>query len=81
MNDSDNLIFCPHCGGGVYIELLGCGIFTHACFKVDFTQVDPHITFEEVQKLKEGNLIFGCGYQFRIVKTPEGLTPRICENQ
>ena len=36
------------------------------------TQIPPHLSFEECNRLKTDNLIYGCGKPFKIIKMKEG---------
>ena len=61
------LVLCPHCLSYMLIEKLNCGIFRHAIFK-DGTDVSPHSTKEECDRLIELDLIWGCGKPFQIIE-------------
>ena len=62
----NNIIFCPHCGGMIEIELINCGIFRHAIFK-NGTQINQHADKQTCEKYLKDNLIFGCGGPFKIL--------------
>jgi hypothetical protein len=71
---SDYYIFsCPHCLEDIIVfkNELNCRIFRHAILKSNFTQVNPHASFEECQNLISNNLIFGCGKPFEIINSKE----------
>lgn len=71
---SDYHIFtCPHCLDDIIVmkNELNCRIFRHATLKSNFSQVNPHASFEECQKLISNNLIFGCGKPFEIINSKE----------
>jgi len=56
---------CPHCGGGIIIEQLNCGIFRHAVMKSDNSPINPHASLAECQNLLNNNLILGCAGPIR----------------
>ena len=60
-------IECPYCSGIIEIKKnqINCKIFTHAVYKKDGKQVNPHISEVEIMKLKANNEIMGCGLQFK----------------
>ena len=59
---------CPHCNQMIEIIQLNCRIFRCGVFKVNFTQIDPHLSKSECMRLLQNNLIFGCGKPFRILE-------------
>jgi len=61
------IITCPHCKEPVFIEQINCAIFRHAVYKTNMEPIPPHSSKEECDRLKEHNLIWGCGKPFRIV--------------
>lgn len=60
------IIECPHCEKYILIEYINCAIFRHAYYKTNHTQINPHTSKEECQRLIENDLIIGCGGPFRI---------------
>jgi hypothetical protein len=61
-----NFIYiCPHCKEYVYIEELNCCIFRHGVYKSTYQQINPHMPKLECDKLKELDLIYGCGKPFK----------------
>lgn len=58
---------CPHCEEYVIIEQINCAIFRHGVIKKTLKQIDPHLPKAQCDKLKEHNLIYGCGKPFKIV--------------
>ena len=59
---------CPHCGQYAIIEQVNCAIFRHGVFKSNMSQINPHLSKLNCDKLIENNLIYGCGKPFRIIK-------------
>ena len=64
------IIECPHCKNIVYIEKkdFNCHIFRHGVLKSTLKQIDPHLDKENCDKLKDANLIYGCGKPFKLIK-------------
>lgn len=58
---------CPHCEEYVVIEQINCAIFRHGVMKTNLAQINPHLAKSECDKLKEQDLIYGCGKPFKIV--------------
>lgn len=58
------LYSCPNCGGSFVVEDPACLTFRHAVNKVTNRQVDPHISDNYIEGLKQQDLIFGCGAAF-----------------
>lgn len=68
--DENMFIFgCPHCGGTVVVNQseTACCIFRHAVYKANGSQVNPHASKNECDRLVENNLVNGCGKPFRFV--------------
>jgi len=78
--EKHQIVYCPNCYGGVYIELLNCGIFVHACLKANFSQVNPHMCKEDIEALMKDDLIWGCGKQFKVDPNEKGYLVEECEN-
>lgn len=57
---------CPHCGEFIIIEQVNCAIFRHGIYKDNYLQINPHLSKNECDKLKEEDLIYGCGKPFKI---------------
>lgn len=67
--EENMLIFkCPACNDYVEVNMneIYCGIFRHALFKDNFTQVNPHLSKSECDKLVSENKIYGCCRPFQI---------------
>lgn len=56
---------CPHCGGGIVILEINCGIFRHAVMKNDNSPINPHASQSECQTLLANNAILGCAGPIR----------------
>jgi len=55
-------IDCPHCGVTIEIEQINCNIFRCGVYKNDKNKcINPHTKKEECDRLKEQDLIYGCG--------------------
>ncbi len=67
MKTSNFEIKCPHCNEYIIIEQINCAIFRHGTLKSNLVQINPHMPKFECDKLKENNLIYGCGKPFRVV--------------
>jgi hypothetical protein len=57
---------CPHCQELIEIIEMNCKIFRHGVFKKNMKQLNPHEKEEECKRVKEKDLIYGCGKPFRI---------------
>ena len=53
---------CPWCGGIIEIEQINCKIFRHGYFIKTNTQINPHLTQAQTDKILPD--IWGCGGQF-----------------
>jgi len=51
------------------IEILeiNCAIFRCGIYKNNYSQVNPHATKEQCDKLAQDGLIYGCGKPFKVV--------------
>ena len=58
------LFTCPTCNVMVEITALNCGIFRCGIYKNDGQQINPHMSKEECDKIKDE--IYGCGNPFQI---------------
>ena len=82
MINSDFYFFiCPHCKDDIIVNKreLNCKIFRHGVFKSNYTQVNPHATFEECKRLIETDQILGCGKPFEVIEKNGKLTAIICD--
>jgi hypothetical protein len=71
--DNVYIFNCPHCLGSIVVQCqdVNCQIFRHAVLKNEGTQVNPHASRQELQVLKNNDLLYGCGGPFRMIKDPE----------
>lgn len=58
---------CPHCGEYVVIEQINCAIFRHGVIKTTLVQINPHLPKTQCDKLKDLDLIYGCGKPFKVI--------------
>jgi len=77
--DKDIVIQCPHCKDYVLISELNCHVFRHAYFKNTHQQIPPHMPKEDIDKLREGDHLIGCGMPFRLIKIEDHYTAVICD--
>jgi hypothetical protein len=79
--ENNNIVICPHCHEYIVIEELNCCIFRHGTYKINGTQIDPHLPKTECDRLFNNKLIFGCGKPFRIIKGENNniLKVEICD--
>ena len=61
------LIKCPHCDRMIEILEINCAIFRCGIYKNNYSQVNPHATKEQCDKLAQDGLIYGCGKPFKVV--------------
>ena len=59
------LFVCPHCNVMIEITALNCGIFRCGIYKDNGLQINPHMSKEECNNIK--NDIYGCGNPFQII--------------
>ena len=59
------LFVCPTCDIMIEITALNCGIFRCGMYKDDGLQINPHMSKEECNKIKDD--IYGCGNPFQII--------------
>lgn len=58
------MLKCPHCGITIEVVALNCGIFRCGIYKKTGVQIDPHLSKEECDKIKD---IWGCGKPFQYI--------------
>jgi len=73
------IILCPHCFETVIIEELNCCIFRHAYYKNTMQQIPQHMTKQNIDVLREKDLILGCGGPFRVNKICNEYISEICD--
>lgn len=79
---SDFYIFtCPHCSQDIIVSKreLNCKIFRHGVYKSNYTQIPPHSTFEECQRLIANDLIYGCGKPFEVIEKNGKMVAISCD--
>ncbi len=78
MTEDFIIIDCPSCKGSVIIHKkdINCSIFRHGVFKKNFEQINPHLSKNECDSLKQNDLIHGCGNPFKIINENQAV---ICD--
>lgn len=56
-------LYCPHCNISIQIEQVNCAIFRCGIYKSNYQQLNPHMSKEEYEKIKDE--IYGCGQPFQ----------------
>ena len=74
-----SIIYCPHCNLGIEVIERNCCIFRCGIMKVDYTQIPPHLSKAECDKLIEDDKIYGCGKPFKLVMIENEWKPIICD--
>ena len=67
----DYIVFpCPHCQELtlVFKNDINCGIFRHAVYKENLSQVNPHLPKKLCEYLAKNKLVFGCSKPIRIIE-------------
>ena len=71
--------YCPHQECQMLIEVkkedINCKIFRHGIYKKNYKMLDPHLKKSECDRLKENDLIYGCGKPFKF----DGVKVEICD--
>lgn len=65
---------CPHCGGGVVIAAVNCGVFRHAAV-LGGPQCPPHASRAECEAFLQQAGAVGCGKPFRVTGPPWAAAP------
>jgi hypothetical protein len=62
------MICCPYEDCNISIEIIeiNCAIFRCGIYKNNGTQINPHLSKEECDKLKKNDEIWGCGRPFKL---------------
>ena len=81
MVEENIIVKCPHCELLVQtlIKEFNCKIFRHGVFKLNLTQIDPHLSKEGCDELKGKDLIYGCGKPYELVKKENDWIAVACE--
>lgn len=71
---------CPHCDRSIEVlkNQVNCRIFRCGILKSNFKQIGPHTKKVECDRLKENDLIFGCGKPFKFVTNNGTNSIEIC---
>ena len=77
--NSNFTIRCPHCEEYIIIEQVNCAIFRHGVLKSNLSQINPHLPKSECVKLKDLDLIYGCGKPFKIIVKDEEWISEECD--
>ncbi len=68
---SENYIFfnCPHCEIDIEVDKneINCKIFRCGIFCSNGLPINPHLKKEDCDRLKQLNLIYGCGCPFKLI--------------
>ena len=79
--DNHIIIQCPHCKE--YIQILkkefNCKIFRHGILKSSLKQIDPHLKKVDCDRLKNEDLIYGCGKPFQLIELNGSYIAVICD--
>lgn len=70
---------CPHCGEYIIIEQVNCAIFRHGVIKTTMVQINPHLPKAQCDRLKDLDLIYGCGKPFKVVNENNELKAIECD--
>lgn len=81
------ILNCPHCESFIQVAKneVNCAIFRHGYHFTErdgkihlTTQINPHLSKENCEKLVQNGLILGCGKPFRLVKNGDIYKAEIC---
>ena len=61
------IVICPHCGLVSEIEQINCGIFRCGYYFDTLTQIPPHLSKEEGERLVKEKKIIGCARPWKFV--------------
>ena len=79
--DNHIIIQCPHCKE--YIQILkkefNCKIFRHGILKSNLKQINPYLKREDCDRLKNEDLIYGCGKPFQLIELNGSYIAVICD--
>jgi hypothetical protein len=75
------ICYCPYpdCNIGVEIIEINCAIFRCGIYKNNGTQINPHLSKEECDKLKKNDKIWGCGRPFQLTQESEHIKIIPCD--
>ena len=71
---------CPHCGLNQFESSreINCGIFRHAVYKTNMSQIDPHASKLTCDTLKEQDKVYGCAKPYEMVNDGTSWSVREC---
>ena len=64
----EQIVMCPHCGLVSEIEEINCGIFRCGYYCDTLTQIPPHLSQEEGERLVKQKQIYGCGRAWKFIE-------------
>ncbi len=73
------IVTCPHCVQSIEVLEVNCRIFRCGILKSNYTQINPHLSKVECDKLVNDDLIFGCGKPFELINNNGLWKPIPCE--
>lgn len=73
------IVTCPHCVQSIEVLEVNCRIFRCGILKSNYTQINPHLSKVECDKLVNDDLIFGCGKPFELISDNGLWKPVPCE--
>lgn len=73
------IVTCPHCVQSIEVLEVNCRIFRCGILKSNYTQINPHLSKVECDKLVNDDLIFGCGKPFELINEIGIWKPVPCE--
>jgi hypothetical protein len=71
---------CPHCGLLIAVKCdeINCGIFRHAAYKSDMSQIDPHASKLTCDTLKAQDKVYGCAKPYEMIHDGTSWSVREC---
>lgn len=73
------IVTCPHCVQSIEVLEVNCRVFRCGILKSNYTQINPHLSKVECDKLVNDDLIFGCGKPFELINNNGLWKPIPCE--
>lgn len=69
--DKTYVFECPHCNLMIQVsqQQVICKTFRHGVMKDTMKQIPPHTKKDECERLKNADLIYGCGKPFKMFKS------------
>ena len=63
------IVNCPHCQDSIFIASkdFNCKIFRHGVYKHNKEGISPHLCKQECDRLRNNDLIYGCGRPFQLI--------------